>query len=65
MATFQANQYQSRQDLEASILSEAGSDVTKNPEALHQIQGTDEELKKLSLSITSTVFGVKVVKKPE
>ena len=58
---FSANQFLNRQDLEDAIKVQIGTDIEENRKAGHLIQGTREELKKLHLSDTSLVFGIKVV----
>ena len=56
-----ANQFLNRQDLEDAIKVQVGTEIEENRKAGHLILGTREELKKLHLSDTSLVFGIKVV----
>jgi len=58
---FSANQFLNRQDLEDAIKVQVGTEIEENRKAGHLILGTREELKKLHLSDTSLVFGIKVV----
>lgn len=58
---FKAKKFQNRQDLDATILATVGDNLTLNRQAGHRIEGTVEELEKLSLSKYSTVYGVRVI----
>ena len=58
---FLANEYSTRDNLEAVIRAEVGDDIAKNREMEHTITGTREELKELLLDDRTTVFGVKCV----
>ena len=57
--TILAKDFDSRQDLENSLNAQIGTDIKANREAGHQIVGTRAELKKLYLSDTSMVYGVR------
>ena len=56
-----ASDYTSRSDLEDFIRNEIGDDINENRKAGHTIEGTEEELKNLSLSSTTRIFGIKCV----
>jgi len=56
---FKAKDFKTRSELEKKIQAEVGTNIVANREAGHTIEGTKEELKKLHLSETTTVFGVK------
>ena len=55
---FQAKNYLNRQDLEEAIKAEVGDDSKANKEAGHNLIGTREQLKRLHLTDTTTVYGV-------
>ena len=59
MAIFNAKLYLTRSELEKDILKEVGGDIELNRAAWHEILGKFEELRKLQLSDSSTVFGIK------
>lgn len=56
----QAKNFQNREDLDKFVTAELGSDESSNRAQGHQIIGTKEELKKLQLDDSCTVFGVRV-----
>lgn len=56
-----AKNFSSRQDLDDHVKNELGDDINANRQAGHTITGTGDELKALSLSTTTRVFGVRVV----
>lgn len=55
-----AKDFKTRTDLEAYITAEFGNSITGNRTAGHIIQGKRAELKKLSLSDLTTIFGCRV-----
>jgi len=55
----QAKDFNTRADLEAYITAEFGNSISKNRDAGHIVKGKREELKKLSLSDLTTIFGVR------
>ena len=55
---FKAKDYLNRKYLELAISSQIGCDVESNKFSNHKIEGTREELKKLNLDDTRTVFGL-------
>ena len=59
--TFLAKNYSSRSELDTDVRNLVGDDISANRLAGHFISGTSDELKALYLSISSSVFGVKVV----
>lgn len=56
-----ANDFKTRQDLEEFIKAEIGVNIPDNKESDHTIQGKRKDLKRLFLSDTSSVFGIKCV----
>lgn len=58
---FESKQYRTRNNLERVIQAECGNNVQANRDLGHEIRGTSDDLKRLKLSDTSTVFGVKCV----
>lgn len=56
-----AKDYPQRVDLEDFVKNELGDNINDNRIAGHTIEGTEDELKALNLSVTSRVYGVKVV----
>ena len=59
METFHARNYNTRAELENHIKEKVGLNTTANEEEGHIISGTKKELKKLQLSSTTTIWGVK------
>lgn len=57
---FLAKDYNTRADLEQAIVSQFGTDISKNWDADVRIIGSLSELKTLHLSSSCRVFGVKV-----
>ena len=57
---FQAKQYATRKQLEADVRRNSGGDSHKKQKTDFVIKGKKEDLKRLRLSTTSTVFGVSV-----
>lgn len=57
--TLHASDFETREELEAYIRNEIGDDAVSNRVARHVIDGTEEELKRLSLSTSTSVFGLK------
>ena len=57
----QAVNFNNRKELERYISAEVGTDIKKNIDAGHTIQGKREELKRLRLNDTSTIYGIKCV----
>lgn len=55
-----AKDYSSRVDIEAAVINLIGRDINKNLESLHRIQGTKKDLKRLFLSESTNIWGVKV-----
>ena len=58
---FLANEYSTRDNLEAVIRAEVGDDIAANRVAGHSVTGTREELKTLQLDDRTTIYGVKCV----
>lgn len=54
-----ANEFKTRQDIESYISSVLGRNVKMNNDAGHTITGKKEELKRLRLSDTTNIWGVK------
>jgi len=54
---FQAKKFKTRSELDTAILSQCGNDIKDNRKT-HTIKGKREELKNLSLSDTTSVWGV-------
>ena len=57
---FQAKQYATRKQLEADVRRISGGDNHKKQKIDFVIKGKKEDLKRLRLSETSTIFGVAV-----
>ena len=57
---FQAKDFKNREEIEQYIIAEVGQDSIKNRDALNEIVGKREELKKLNLDDLSTIFGCRV-----
>ena len=55
---FLAKNYLTRTDLEKAIRSELGVDIGVNKQGGHTITGSRSELKLLSLSDTTSIYGV-------
>ena len=55
-----ASDFSNRQDIESYIKGTIGTDIIKNREIGHTIQGTRAELKRLYLDDRKTVFGFRV-----
>lgn len=58
--TFLAKDFNNRNDLNAYIIAEVGNDIQANRVAGHIVQGTFNQLKRLHLMDTSTIFGCKI-----
>lgn len=56
--TFKASDYNSRRELDNDVLARVGNSIFVNSQSGHVISGTEDELKALSLSANSRVFGV-------
>lgn len=56
-----ATGFANRIELDEYVRNEIGEDIPANRTAGHTIEGTEEELKKLGLSKSSRVYGVKVI----
>jgi len=56
-----ATDFANRNDLDAHIKAEIGTDIRTNREATEFISGKREDLKRLMLTDLSTVYGLKVV----
>lgn len=54
-----AKDFSKRSDLEDFISAEFGQDIEKNKSLAEVIIGTEEELKELQLSDTTTIFGIR------
>ena len=61
METIFAENFTTRQDLENYIKAKIGLNSLVNEQEGHLIKGTRKQLKKLNLSDTCVVWGVKVV----
>ena len=59
METFWAKNYNNRAELENHIKEKIGLNTPVNEKEGHLISGTKKELKKLQLSSTTTIWGVK------
>ena len=59
--TILAKDYTQRVDLDDYVRNEIGEDINANRIAGHTIEGTADELKQLSLSEKTRVYGCKVV----
>ena len=59
METFWAKNYNTRAELENHIKEKVGLNTTTNEQEGHTISGTKKELKKLNLSSTTEIWGIK------
>lgn len=57
---FVANEFETRAELDKAVLALVGDDIPANRTSPHFIEGTEEELKRLLLDGTTTVWGVAV-----
>lgn len=56
-----AKDYTSRVNLDTYVKNQIGDDIGANRIAGHTIEGTEDELKKLSLSTANVVYGIKII----
>jgi len=59
---FLAKKYKTREGLENDIKVKVGIDIAKNKEGGHIIKGSHKDFKRLRLSETTTIYGVKCQK---
>lgn len=57
----QAEDYLNRIDLDNYVRNELGDNIDANRQAGHTIEGNAETLKRLNLSTSNRIYGVKVV----
>jgi hypothetical protein len=57
--TFSSSDYATRADLESEIVRVCGNNIEANETAGHIISGTEADLKRLGLSLSTRIYGVK------
>jgi hypothetical protein len=57
--TFSSSDYAIRADLESEIIRVCGNNIEANETAGHKISGTEADLKRLGLSLSTRIYGVK------
>lgn len=56
---FQTSEFATRDALEQEITTSVGNNIEVNSTAGHKISGTESDLKRLGLSLSTSIYGVK------